>query len=261
MNIVVEPSAGHLIVCYLREARHELMRLARTPSFVLPTLLFPALFYLLFGVILAKGRGGGDAARYLLATYGVFGIMGVSLFGFGVTVAIERERRFLTLKRTLPMPPGAYLFAKLMMAMSFAAIISIMLAILATTLGGVILGPTQWLALFVINVLGTMPFCALGLWIGTLVGGSAAPAVVNLIYLPMSFLSGLWLPLNLLPEMISRFAPIWPSYHLGQISLAVVGGGAGDLLGVHIGVLLAMTAVFFTLAQRKLAGPGSLPGR
>jgi ABC-2 type transport system permease protein len=260
MSITVEPSAVHLIACYLREARHELMRLARTPSFVLPTLLFPALFYLLFGVILAKGRGGGDAARYLLATYGVFGIMGVSLFGFGVTVAIERERGFLALKRALPMPPGAYLFAKLMMAMSFAAIISIMLAILAATLGGVVLGPVQWLALFVINVLGTMPFCALGLWIGTLVGGSAAPAVVNLIYLPMSFLSGLWLPLNLLPEMISRFAPVWPSYHLGQISLAVV-GGAGGSISLHIGVLLAMTAVFFSLARRKLAGSGSLPGR
>jgi ABC-2 type transport system permease protein len=261
MTMLVAPSAGHVMACYLREARHELMRLARTPSFVLPTLLFPALFYLLFGVILAKGRGGGDAARYLLATYGVFGVMGVSLFGFGVTVAIERERGFLALKRALPMPPGAYLFAKLMMAMCFAAVISIMLAILAATLGGVVLEPMQWLALFVINVLGTMPFCALGLCIGTLVGGSAAPAVVNLIYLPMSFLSGLWLPLSLLPEMVSQLAPVWPSYHLGQVSLAVVGADAGDSISMHIGVLLAMTAVFFFLAQRRLAGPESLPGR
>jgi ABC-2 type transport system permease protein len=237
------------------------MRLARTPSFILPTLLFPALFYLLFGVVLAKGRGGGDAARYLLATFGVFGIMGSSLFGFGVTVAIERERGFLALKRALPMPPGAYLFAKIAMAMCFAAIISIMLAILASTFGGVSLGPTQWLALFAVNVLGTMPFCALGLLIGTVVGGSAAPAVVNLVYLPMSFLSGLWLPLNLLPDMLGRLAPIWPSYHLGQIALSVVGGGgAGGSLVSHIAVLLAMTCIFFALAQRKLARAGRLPG-
>ncbi|MEP6880804.1 MAG: ABC transporter permease [Dokdonella sp.] len=260
MNTLTNLGSGNVLGCYLREAKYEFLRLARTPSFVLPTLLFPALFYLLFGVVLARGNASGDAARYLLATYGVFGIMGASLFGFGVTIAIERERGFLTLKRALPMPPGAYLFAKLMMAMIFAAIISLMLAILAATLGGVTLAPTQWLALFAINIFGTIPFCAVGLWLGTLVGGSAAPALVNLLYLPMSFLSGLWLPLNLLPDFISRFAPLWPSYHLGQIALGVVGASTGTSPLIHAAVLLATAMVFFTLALRRLDRAAAAPG-
>lgn len=260
MNIIAKVGPGQLVGCYLREARYEFMRLARTPAFVLPTLLFPAFFYLLFGVVLSRGVTSVDAGRYLLATYGVFGIMGASLFGFGVSVAIERERGFLTFKRALPMPAGAYLFAKLIMAMGFAAIISIMLATLAASVAGVSLAPWQWLALFVVNVFGTMPFCAIGLWIGTMASGSAAPAVVNLIYLPMAFLSGLWLPLKVLPDVISRFAPIWPSYQLSQIALGVVGGGTGGSPVVHVLVLLAMTALFFTLAQRRLAASGRLPG-
>lgn len=189
--------------CYWLEAKYELLRLLRTPSFVLPTLLFPPLFYVLFGVLLG-GKGGGEAARYLLATYGVFGVMGAALFGFGVTVAVERERGFLALKRALPMPPGAYLLAKMAMAMVFAAIISVILAVLAVTLAKVSLQPGQWALLFVINVLGVLPFCAIGLYIGTLFGGSAAPAVVNLLYLPMSFLSGLWLPLAMLPAVFAK---------------------------------------------------------
>ncbi len=252
--------SGRVLGCYLREAKYEFLRLARTPSFVMPTLLFPALFYLLFGIVLARGNSSGDAARYLLATYGVFGIMGASLFGFGVTIAIERERGFLTLKRALPMPPGAYLFAKLMMAMIFAAIISLMLAILAATLGGVTLAPTQWLALFAINIVGTIPFCAVGLWLGTLVSGSAAPALVNLLYLPMSFLSGLWLPLHLLPDFISRFAPLWPSYHLGQIALGVVGASTGTSPLIHAGVLMATAIAFFSLALRRLDRAADAPG-
>ena len=260
MNTLTTFGSGHLLGCYLREAKYELLKLARTPSFVMPTLLFPALFYLLFGVILPHAKGSENAARYLLATYGVFGIMGASLFGFGVTIAIERERGFLTLKRALPMPPGAYLFAKLMMAMIFAVIISLMLAVLAATLGRVSLAPAQWLALFAINVFGTLPFCALGLWLGTLVNGSAAPAVVNLIYLPMAFLSGLWLPLNFLPDFISRFAPLWPSYHLSQIALSVVGGGAGTSPLMHVLVLLVLTFAFFYLALRRLARPADAPG-
>lgn len=249
-----EPGAGHLLRCYLREARYEFMRLLRTPSFVLPTLLFPALFYILFGVVLAGMRDGdGDAvSSYLLATYGVFGIMGAALFGFGVTIAIERERGFLTLKRALPMPPGALLFAKLVMAMLFAAIISLELAVIAATMTAIELSALQWISLFVINVVGTLPFCALGLCLGTLVGGSAAPAVVNLIYLPMSFLSGLWLPLGMLPDLVVRFAPIWPSYHLGQIALAVVGRDSGAGLPVHIVVLGVTTAVCIAFARRRL---------
>jgi ABC-2 type transport system permease protein len=241
---------------YLLEAKCEFLRLLRTPSFALPSLLFPPLFYTLFGIVLGGGSGGSGAARYLLATYGVFGIMGAGLFGFGVVVAMERERGFLTYKRALPMPPGAYLFAKMVMAMLFSTLISLVLAVLAATLGGVSLAPWQWLALLAINVAGVLPFCAIGLFIGTLVGGQGSPAVINLLYLPMAFLSGLWLPLKMLPHVFATLAPAWPSHHLAQVALRVVGMDGGGSMAVHVAVLAAVTAVFFTLARRRLRRTG-----
>lgn len=237
---------------YLLEAKYEFLRLWRTPSFVLPTLLFPALFYILFGVLLAGSRSGGEISRYLLATYGVFGIMGSALFGFGVTIAIEREQGLQRYKRALPMPPAALLVAKMAMAMIFASLISVMLAIIAVTLAGVSLAPGQWLLLFLVNVLGVLPFCAVGLWIGSLVGGSAAPAVVNILYLPMAFLSGLWMPLSILPAFIAKSAPLWPSYHLAQIALKVVDRDAGGPLWKHLLVLAVVTIACFVLARRRL---------
>jgi ABC-2 type transport system permease protein len=242
--------------CYWLEAKFEFLRLLRTPSFSVPSLLFPPLFYVLFGVVLAGARSGADMGRYLLATYGVFGVMGAALFGFGVTIAIERERGFLTLKRALPMPPGAYLFAKMAMAMVFAAIISLILGVLAVLLAKVSLQPGQWALLFVVNVLGVLPFSALGLFIGSLVSGSAAPAVVNLVYLPMAFLSGLWLPLQVLPPIFAKLAPAWPAFHLGQVALKVVDGDAGGRLALHLLVLGVVTVAFFVLARARLARRG-----
>lgn len=253
MNAMSLPLAAHSSLrSYLLEAKYEFMRLLRTPSFALPSLLFPALFYLLFGIVL-NGGGNGNAARYLLATYGVFGVMGTGLFAFGVTVAMERERGFITYKRALPMPPGAYLFAKMAMAMLFSAMISLLLATLAATLAKVSLQPWQWLTLFAINVVGVLPFCAIGLYIGTLVGGQGSPAVVNILYLPMSFLSGLWLPLKLLPPVFASIAPVWPSYHQAQIALRVIGMDGGGNLAVHFAVMAGVTALFFLLARRRLA--------
>ena len=236
---------------YALEAWYEWCRLLRTPSYVIPTLLFPALFYLLFGVLLNKGKG--DAAHYLLATYGVFGAMGAGLFGFGVTVAIEREQGLLTYKRALPMPPGAYLAAKMVTAVLFASAIFLLLAVLAATLGGVSLPIAQWALLAAVCALGVLPFCAIGLFIGTLVGGQGAPAVINMLFLPMAFLSGLWLPLKLLPSWIAGMAPVWPAYHHAQIALKVIGLDGGGLLAVHIGVLMGITVLFAALARRRLA--------
>jgi ABC-2 type transport system permease protein len=252
MNTIALPSTTSLR-CYWLEARCEFLRLLRAPSFAVPTLVFPPMFYLLFGVLLAGGRGGGRSASYLLATYGVFGVMAPGLFGFGVALALDRERGFLALKRAVPMPPGAMLLAKMAMAMLFAAIIALVLLLLATTLGHVDLAGWQLMQLFVIDVIGVLPFCAIGLFIGSVVSGQGAPALINLLYLPMAFLAGLWMPLSALPAFFARLAPMWPAYHLAQIALSVVGMDDGGRVGVHVLVLVAVSGLFLGLARRRLA--------
>lgn len=236
---------------YLLEAKYEFLRVLRTPAFALPTLLFPPMFYLLFGLLL--NRGSAQATHYLFATYSVFGVMAPSLFGFGVGVAIERERGWLALKRVAPMPPGAYLLAKMAMAMTFALIIYAVLALMAWGIGGVRLQAGQWIVLGAVAVGGVMPFCALGLMIGSRSNASAAPALVNLIYLPMAFLSGLWMPLTMLPAFVGRAAPLWPAYHLAQLALATIGYGDGTAPLPHLVALLAFTAACFAIARRWLA--------
>ena len=237
---------------YLQEARYEFLRLWRSPSFSLPVLLFPPLFYLLFGEVFGGNRDP-QAARYLLAGYSVFGIMGVALFGFGVTVALDREQGLLVLKRAQPMPPGAYLVAKVAMAMLFSAIVLAVLSVLAATVAGVRLAPAQWLGLYATCLLGVLPFSALGLWLGTLVGGSGAPALINLVYLPLAFLSGLFIPLSMLPDVLRSIAPLWPSYHLARMAHLQVGFAEGVVPWLHASVLLAVAVLFLFLARRRLA--------
>jgi ABC-2 type transport system permease protein len=231
---------------YLREAVYQFWSLARMPAFALPTLLFPAMFYLFFGVLF--GHGGHSA--YFLATYGTFGVMGPALFGFGVGIAMEREHGVLALKRVFPLPTGAYFFARWAMSALFALAIVIILSAIALTLGGVSLAPIEWLTLTIVLVAGTLPFCALGLVVGLSVGGQAAPAIINLIYLPMSFLSGLWVPIKFLPHFLQQLAAALPAYHLGQLALASVHMGNGGSLLAHVGYLALFSLICLYAAVR-----------
>lgn len=247
-------SPRRLLGAYLAEARSEIRRYLRTPTFMLPLLLFPGVFYLMFGVLM-NFSPDGSAARYLLASYGAFGIMGTGLFGFGVSLAVERDGGLLTLKRALPVPAGAYLLGKMVMAMLIAALVVAELLLLGIFFGHVALSALQMLAMLACSVLGVLPFCALGMFVGTLLKGQGAPGLLNLVYLPMAFLSGLWIPLQIMPKIVSQLAPIFPSYHLNQIMQCAVGSTSNSIV-IPVLVLLGCGAVFLWLATWRLRRNG-----
>jgi len=233
---------------HIKEARYQVLGLARTPAFAIPTLLFPLMFYVFFGVIFA-GRGPSLAMpTYLLATYGVFGIIGPALFGFGVGVANERDTGTLTLKRATPMPVSAYFLAKLVMSIICAALIVAGLFILAAYASGVALYRAQWVGLAGVLLAGTLPFCAMGLAVGCWARSQAAVAIVNLVYLPMSFLSGLWMPISVFPEPLRRLALAFPPYHLSQLALKVLDMDQGGAALLHVSALLGYSVVFLVVA-------------
>ncbi|MGC3982362.1 MAG: ABC transporter permease [Steroidobacteraceae bacterium] len=234
------------------ETRMETLRLLRNPSFAIPTMAFPVMFYLLFGVFLLGTRmRGTNMAAHLFGAFLAFGVVAPGLFGLGVGLAMDRERGLLQLKRALPIPAGLYLTAKLLVAALLSSTISLALMLCAATLGKVSLDVTQWLNLFAVSLLGCLPFCGLGCLIGSMVKGQAAPAIINLLYLPMNFLSGVLLPLAALPEVLRQWAPIWPTYHLTKLTANII-DRQNEGAPPHVVMLLSTTVLCFAFAQRRL---------
>lgn len=237
---------------YGAEAKCEFLKILRLPAYVIPTLAFPLAFYVMFGIIFGSKQmlGGVQVSAYLLASYSVFGVIGASMFGFGVGVAAERGYGWLQLKRASPMPPLAYFTAKAFMSLLFSLIIVLALFALGVTFAEVRFPLLIWIELAAVLIAGSIPFCALGLTIGYFAGPSSAPAIVNLLYLPLAFCSGLWIPLPLLPRMLQHAAPFLPPYHLEQIALGVVGGEPwGRASWQHLAALAGFTILFLLLAR------------
>lgn len=242
-------ASGTFPAVIVAETRSEVLKAIRLPAFLVPVLVFPAMFYGLFGLMLSGNNPIAALAppAYMLASYGTFGIVGAALFGMGVGVASERGQGWLTLKRATPMPPLAYFMAKVLMSMAIGALIAITLALLGTLIGGVRMPAASWLTLFTVLTLGAVPFCALGCALGFIAGPNSAPMVANLIYLPLSLASGLWIPIEFMPSFIQRIAPFMPPFHVARLAVGAIGGDGGST-ATHFLALAVFTALFLALA-------------
>ena len=238
----------HAARIYWLEARCEFLKLLRTPIYAVSTLLFPLVFYAFFGLAMPWRAGGMPISRYLLATYGVFGVMGASLYGFGTGLAVERGLGWLAVKRASPMPMAAYFAAKTAVCLLFGAMVVTLLFGAGALAGGVRMPALQWLTLGGTLVLGAAPFCALGLAIGYFAGPSSAPAIVNLVYLPMAVCSGLWIPSAFLPHALQQVGKVLPAYDLAQLALGVLHAPVEGTPGSHVEGLAGFTLLFLALA-------------
>ncbi len=247
----IERSPSHTVTIYLKETKYEFLKSLRLRVYTLSLISFPSMFYILFGLLLNSKQsiGGTHFPTYLIATYGTFGVMGASLFGTAAGLASDRGLGWLQVKRASPMPPFAYFVAKVLVSMGFSAVVVLLLILLGVSFGGVRMPLGELSALVATLLVGSIPFSAMGLALGYFAGPNSAPTLINLIYLPMSFCSGLWVPYMFLPKFMQHVALALPPYHLAQLALGNVGAGFHQSTAAHWEVLFAFTLICLGVAR------------
>ncbi len=250
---------GRLLRAYRMEAKFEMLSALRTASFALPFIIVPIAIYLLFGVVIngdvdqTSGLGAG-VHNYLFSGFSAMAVMMPGIF-IGVILATERDSGLLNLKRSLPQPPGATIIAKVLMSMGVSAIALTLVVVAALIAGKITLSSTQVATIWLVLVIGAIPFTAIGLLIGSLVSASAGPASGNLIFLPMLWLSGLFIPL---PAFLKHWVVIWPAFHLNQLALGLAGVEQFTFIPPALAgaVLVGVTVICGGIAIRRLARVG-----
>jgi ABC-2 type transport system permease protein len=234
-----------------QQTRGEFLKLWRSPIFSIFSLALPVMFYVFFGLQNAQRvEQGVNIGAYVLASLSAYAVANVMLFSFGIGVALDRGRKYDLLMRATALRPTATMIAKLLTGVAFALLALLVLFFVAVVVGGQRMETGQWLTLTWRLLLGAIPFLALGFAIGYSVSPNAAPAVVNLIALPMYFGSGLFIPLDQLPSFIRSIAPYLPAYHYGQIVWDAVGKPPDNPLWQSAAWLVGYTLVFAAIAVR-----------
>jgi len=225
------------VVLAWHQYRLERRMFWRNPTAAFFNFFFPLLFLALFGAIFQ-----GDQKNLNVIVPGIAGmaIMSTTFSALAHNLVFLREQGVLKRVRGTPLPESAYLGGVFANAVTNAAI-QIAIVIVAGKLFFGLGWPLDWVAHAVYVAAGVTCLAALGVaWSHVIPNFDAAPAYVNIVFLPVIFISGVFYDAAEAPQFLRDIAQALPLTHIidGLSGALVSGRGLGDNLSglVVIGI-------------------------
>jgi ABC-2 type transport system permease protein len=180
------------------------------------TMLLPVILLMIFAGIFGAKIPGTDVSGSQYYTASIMGSIMMSTGFVSTAIGVSRDRDFGLLKRLAgtPMPKASFFLARV----SATMMVILMQIVLLIGLGKLFYDlsfPTtigKWATLAFVVIVGGMSSTFLGIAVGGRIKNSeAAPAVVNLPFIILQFLSGVFIRFSLIQSDVMRnIASIFP---------------------------------------------------
>ena len=208
--------------------------------------VFPAVLLVLFCSIF-----GGSPERSSELTAGLIciNVMSGSLFGTAVIIVVAREQGILRRYKVAPVALWKISVGLLSSRLLSITLTTLFLVGLARLVYKITL-PSAFAAAAAVFLVGTFMFCALSFAVASLTRTtSQANAVVQVIFMPMMFLSGATFPVDLMPVWMQKLSGVLPAtYFVAALkSVMVNGGGVADNM-VNLSVMAVFTLIALALS-------------
>ena len=213
---------------FLRELRNNQRLFWRSREAAFFTFLLPIVFLVLLGSVYGDEEiDGVSGTTYLLAGLLGYGVVATAFASLAITLVIRRETGVLKRVRGTPLPTWVYIAATIASTLLVIALESV-----TQLLVGRFLLDAAWpelpLELAAAILLGSVVFAALGLALtGVIRSAEGSSAVVNALYLPLTFISGVFFSVTSMPEFLEAVAQISPLTYLLRLVRAAFLGGEG----------------------------------
>jgi ABC-2 type transport system permease protein len=234
----------------------------RNPRVTFFTFAFPLMFLLIFGglngdaMVAAAGPAGGDVrfTQFYTPAIGVFGLTLACYSNVIFGLSTARDEGLLKRVRGTPLPMPVYLGAWLTGAALIGVLSVVLMFAFAVPLFGVDIYPENLPAAVVTLALSAASLAALGLAAATLVKkADQAGPVAQLTLLPLSFISGIFWPINGGPDAVVAIAHVFPLYYIADAfgaCFAPQTTGGGWAPG-HLAVIAAWGVAGLAVAARR----------
>ncbi len=231
-----------------RQLRFERRQFWRNPSAAFFNFLLPLLMLVLVGSVYA---GEPDALDILVPGIAGMSVMATTFTALAFSTTFLREQGILKRVLGTPIPRGVYLGGLIGSAV-INAVLQITLVVAIGHLAYGVSLPQDPLALVVFTAVGVVAFSSLGLAFSQAIPNfDAAAGYVNVVFLPVIFISGVFYSTASLPGVLEGLAEALPLKHVidGLHGAIVTGAGIGENL-LALAVVSAWGAAGIVLAVR-----------
>ena len=226
------------------------------------TIAFPIMFLVIFASLFRNdhisGRGGISYNDFFVPGILAYGVISTTFVNMAIGTSILRDQGVLKRMQGTPLPPWAYVAARIGSTVLIVLAMTVLTLALGVIAYGVHLRAATVPGLLLTLVLGTAAFTTLGIGITRFIpNAEAAPVVVNLVILPLTFISSIWFPPTGMPRALIDIAKIIPIRALAdglQYTFNPFTTGAG-VNGEDIRTLAIWTAIGIFLMLRFLRRP------
>jgi ABC-2 type transport system permease protein len=199
---------------FVHQVRAEQLVFWRSREAAVFIFIFPVMLFVLLASVFGDGDYEGRPVRdYLLTGLLGYGVANTAFAGLAITLVVRREYGILKRLRSTPLSPPVYLAG----VVASVLIVFALQAVVLIALGRLVFDaelPARPLGVAVTLALGVAAMAALGFGVSGLIrSDEGASAVVNVIVLPMSFLSGAFGPTRDLPRFLEALAEALPLRH------------------------------------------------
>jgi ABC-2 type transport system permease protein len=188
-------------------------------------------------------------------SYFVPSILAMALMQLGIFAAIplvqQREKLILKRLNATPLPRRTLVASNIVVRLVIAAIQTLLILAIGIGLLNVQLAGS-WLGVVAFVALGALTFTSIGYVIASFARTEeAANGMTSIVQFPLMFLSGIFFPLEIMPDWLRGVATFMPLTYLGDaLRQTMVGGAPFVPLGVDIAVLGGWLVVCFGIAAR-----------
>jgi ABC-2 type transport system permease protein len=196
---------------FVHELRAQQRLFWRSRELAFFTFVLPIILFFLLGSVYGDDRVEGvRGADYLLAGMLGYGCISTTFAGLAIMLVIRREQGILKRLRATPLPPTTYLTAVLTSIVLVFGLETVLMISIGRIAFDTAL-PDRFLSLAAALLLGSVSFAALGVGLSSVIkSAEGASAVVNAIYLPVSFISGAFFSPASFPAFLEAIAEVLP---------------------------------------------------
>ncbi len=223
---------------YLAQIRSNLRLMGRDRSVLFFSYLFPLTFFFIFAQVFGASKSPAAMAQVIAAVL-IIGVLGSGFFGAGMRTVAERETGVLRRFKVAPITPGPVIVASMVSGLvAFLPLVVIFLVIGRVYYHAPLPSNIGSLLLFV--GVGVFAFRSMGMIVASVVNSSQeAQLLIQLLYLPMLFLSGATFPVSIMPIWLQTIAQFLPATYLFQGIQSIL--LAGESIFANLFAVLALT--------------------